>query len=378
VAAPDDQDASCGIYDERAGRWDRRDEVPVTACNAAKLALAVSAWLRRAAAGAVMKGGGHEGAHAGTDFAERRVAFVICPAILCRHVFRLPLMNSPLLQTWLRLADGRQRALTGTCSIGRHPTNTLPLASTEVSRRHAIVQAQDEGEFWLVDLGSANGTYLNGRRLMQATRLRHGDVIRIADVELEFATEILSAVNLSPSVSSTTRMAEKDCWLLIADIEDSTRLAQTMPPEIYPRITGAWFKDCRRIIEDCGGHMSKYLGDGFFCFWDTDADSLIGVRQAMARLREAQAASSLPFRVVLHHGSVVFGSVPTMSELNLHGPEVNFALSMKKVASGFGKPMLFSEAAVKKLAAETEVESAGQSSIEGFNGLFSFFASKEG
>ncbi|MFM2144140.1 MAG: hypothetical protein RLZZ476_2684 [Verrucomicrobiota bacterium] len=287
-------------------------------------------------------------------------------------------MNSPLLQTWLRLADGRQHALTGTCSIGRHPTNTLPLSSTEVSRRHAIVQAQDEGEFWLVDLGSANGTYLNGRRLMQATRLRHGDVIRIADVELEFATEILSAVNLVPSVSSTTSMAEKACWLLIADIEGSTRLAQTVPPETYPRLTGAWFKDCRQIIEDCGGHISKYLGDGFFCYWETDDDSPIRVRQAIARLREAQAASSLPFRVVLHHGNVVFGSVPTMSELNLHGPEVNFAFRMEKVASGFGKRLLFSEAAVQKLAAETEVVSAGQSSIEGFSGLFSFFAPREG
>jgi len=289
-------------------------------------------------------------------------------------------MNAPLLQTWLRLSDGRQHALKGTCGIGRHPTNTLQLSSSEVSRRHAIIQAQGEAEFWIVDLGSANGTYVNGRRLSQAVRLRNGDIIRIADVELEFATEILSAMHpIGKAVMASTmiRIEQAECWLMVADIEGSTKLAQTTAPEKYPRLTGTWFKECRQIIDDCGGHMSKYLGDGFFCYWTGGEGSHIQVRQAVARLREAQAASSLPFRVVLHHGSAVLGSVPTMSELNLHGPEVNFVFRIEKIASTLGQRMLFSEKAMRRLQAENEVILAGESLVDGFSGSFKFYAPPE-
>ena len=74
-------------------------------------------------------------------------------------------MSTNLLQSWLRLPNGERHDLNGTCSIGRAPDNSIPVADSEVSRRHAIIQAQGEREFWLVDLGSANGTYVNGERL---------------------------------------------------------------------------------------------------------------------------------------------------------------------------------------------------------------------
>jgi adenylate cyclase len=99
-------------------------------------------------------------------------------------------MSDNLLQSWLRLPDGERHDLNGTCSIGRSPENSLQLPDHEVSRRHAIIQAQGEREFWLVDLGSANGTYVNGRRISQSVRLHNSDIIRIANNELEFCTEI--------------------------------------------------------------------------------------------------------------------------------------------------------------------------------------------
>ncbi len=285
-------------------------------------------------------------------------------------------MNAPLLQTWLRLSDGRQHALKGTCGIGRHPTNTLQLSSSEVSRRHAIIQAQGEAEFWIVDLGSANGTYINGRRLSQAVRLRNGDVIRIADVELEFATEILSAMHPSGKAvmaSTMIRMEQAECWLMVADIEGSTKLAQNTAPEKYPRLTGTWFKECRQIIDDCGGHMSKYLGDGFFCYWDDTDDSAIQVRQAVAKLYEAQLLGNPPFRLVLHFGAAALGTVPTMNELNLHGPEVNFVFRIEKVAAGLKQKVLFTEAAVKRMAADKEVRLVGECAVEGFSATHKFY-----
>jgi hypothetical protein len=61
-----------------------------------------------------------------------------------------------------------------TVRIGRGPGATLRLADLSVSRFHAELKAVDDG--WLLrDLGSMNGTYLNGLRITTPTRVRAGD-----------------------------------------------------------------------------------------------------------------------------------------------------------------------------------------------------------
>lgn len=267
--------------------------------------------------------------------------------------------------------------MNGTCSIGRSPDNSLSLPDSEVSRRHAIIQAQGEREFWLVDLGSANGTHVNGRRISQSVRLHNSDVIRMATNELEFCTEILSSMHpASQQVMASTmiHIRQAQCWLMVADIIGSTKLAQTLSSSQYPRMTGNWFKNCRQVIDECGGHMSKYLGDGFFCYWDDTQDGAIQVRQAVAKLYEAQLKANPPFRLVLHFGGVALGTVPTMNELNLHGPEVNYVFRVEKVASNLNKTVLFTEAAMKKLGAEKEVHLAGECSVEGFSSIYKFYS----
>lgn len=286
-------------------------------------------------------------------------------------------MSNNLLQSWLRLPGGERHDLNGTCSIGRAPSNSVQLADSEVSRRHAIIQAQGEREFWLVDLGSANGTYVNKRRIAQSVRLHNGDLIRIATSEMEFCTEILSAMHPAGQQSMASTMLhirQAQCWLMVADIIGSTKLAQTLSADKYPRVTGGWFKNCHQIIDDCGGHMSKYLGDGFFCYWDDTEDGAIQVRQAVAQLYEAQLKTNPPFRLVLHFGAVALGTVPSMNELNLHGPEVNFVFRIEKVASSLNQNVMFSEAAMKKLGAENEVVLVGECGVEGFSNKHKFYA----
>jgi hypothetical protein len=58
---------------------------------------------------------------------------------------------------WLE-TNGNRHMLHGTCSMGRAAANTLVLDLPKVSRMHALIQVQNIGEFWLVDLGSSNGT----------------------------------------------------------------------------------------------------------------------------------------------------------------------------------------------------------------------------
>ena len=71
-------------------------------------------------------------------------------------------------------------------TIGRGLRNDIAIASDEyASARHARFEPRQDG-VWVQDLGSTNGTYLNGTRLEQPRRLTPGDVIRVGETDLRF------------------------------------------------------------------------------------------------------------------------------------------------------------------------------------------------
>ena len=73
-----------------------------------------------------------------------------------------------------------------TASIGRSEQNAIQIAERHVSRQHAIINFRD-GIFMINDLGSANGTFVNDRRLTEPFPLAHGDVIRLYVPILNFS-----------------------------------------------------------------------------------------------------------------------------------------------------------------------------------------------
>ncbi len=71
-------------------------------------------------------------------------------------------------------------------AIGRSPESGLHLLSDRVSVEHAEIFRR-EGRLWVRDLGSTNGTFLNGARLEGERALRGGDLLRFADLEFRLA-----------------------------------------------------------------------------------------------------------------------------------------------------------------------------------------------
>src|SRR5258708_14456217 len=127
--------------------------------------------------------------------------------------------ESPVIRGWLEKPDGARVSVLGSLSIGRTPKNQVVLEDERVSRRHAIIPAKGEGEFWLVDLGSRNGTYLAERRVQQPVRLSDGDCIRIASFLLVFrqpsaGSRDESGTQVSPQTIAEVRLNR--CWLLVA------------------------------------------------------------------------------------------------------------------------------------------------------------------
>lgn len=87
------------------------------------------------------------------------------------------------------LAGSRLPLLPERTTMGRAIENNIVLDEDRVSSHHAVIYRQD-GTFWLEDLQSTNGTYLDGPdRIQQPMRLEHGQRIRIGGVVLEFHGE---------------------------------------------------------------------------------------------------------------------------------------------------------------------------------------------
>jgi FHA domain len=85
------------------------------------------------------------------------------------------------------LVEGERHQLNSApVTIGRGSDNDLPLDADEfASARHARVEPRRDG-VWLEDVGSTNGTFLNGAQVTRPRRLAPGDVIRVGETDLRF------------------------------------------------------------------------------------------------------------------------------------------------------------------------------------------------
>ena len=104
------------------------------------------------------------------------------PTIATPSIPPLPsLGGAPALKATLTMGDGSRIALRpGVISVGRSAESTIPLNDTNVSRRHAELRLRGEGAdaVWvLVDLGSTNGTLINGVKVNGEQVLRKNDAI---------------------------------------------------------------------------------------------------------------------------------------------------------------------------------------------------------
>jgi FHA domain len=94
---------------------------------------------------------------------------------------RLVVVKSPTLPA------GDERTLdSAPVTLGRGPQNDVKLDGDDyASARHARIEPRQDG-VWVEDIGSTNGTYLNGIKLTRARKLKPGDVVRVGETELRY------------------------------------------------------------------------------------------------------------------------------------------------------------------------------------------------
>ncbi|HXB53213.1 MAG TPA: FHA domain-containing protein [Vicinamibacteria bacterium] len=116
--------------------------------------------------------------------------------------------------------DRHEVVLQGTMAVlGRDPTCDLVLSDVKCSRRHAVIEAGPDG-LAIRDSGSANGVFVNGRKVERAG-LQPGDLIRLGEVILEVLPE---------EVTGTVVMAPED----MGELKPGARARPVPPPKPSP------------------------------------------------------------------------------------------------------------------------------------------------
>ena len=166
---------------------------------------------------------------------------------------------------------GRQFKLKpGESSVGRSPESDVVVDVAAVSRQHAVIENNGDSVF-VRDMGSRNGTYVNGSRVVERAQLRDGDQMVICDVVFEFrqpvpagdsspqlkgsllgplsagtedpGSSVLATLDVSRGASSMWQVSAKPETQLQAILEISNNLSKTLSvQEILPRVLDSLFK----------------------------------------------------------------------------------------------------------------------------------------
>ena len=118
-------------------------------------------------------------------------SFILAPSSQAgvQPVWRGPLSGRLVVVKSADLDEGRDYELdSAQLTIGRGGQNDIAIRTDEyASARHARFEPRQDG-VWVQDLGSTNGTFLNGARLDHPRRLSEGDIVRVGETDLRYET----------------------------------------------------------------------------------------------------------------------------------------------------------------------------------------------
>jgi len=281
----------------------------------------------------------------------------------------------PEQEAWLD-GEEQQFALCGNCSIGRGALNTVVLDSPKVSRLHSTIQLDDTGAFWLIDLGSSNGTFLNKRRIHEPVRLHDQDQIEIGGHLFTFHQphgKASAELRAGAPLATMQQVENVPCWLLVADIKNFTAMSRSMDSSELASLVSCWLAVCKEALERHHGALNKYLGDGILAYWRDDARATKNVIAAIAALKDAQSGQGPAFRFVVHFGLVSIGGISSMREETLMGSEVNLVFRLEKLLALLDQPCGISDAAHAKIGELLPARLLGEYELKGFQKKRPFF-----
>ncbi|MAG63548.1 hypothetical protein CMO84_08510 [Candidatus Woesearchaeota archaeon] len=129
----------------------------------------------------------------------------ILPASLSPyHAHHRSNLTDPMARLFILSGDhiGQTHDLTGSCNLGRGKEADVVIGGKSVSRLHARLEEDPGGRWVLSDLGSSNGTRVEGQRLSGPCALMDGETFKLGDVELRLRLDGPVAPETEPAPTS--------------------------------------------------------------------------------------------------------------------------------------------------------------------------------
>jgi adenylate cyclase len=229
-----------------------------------------------------------------------------------------------------------------------------------------MLQRMETGEFYLIDLGSRNGSFVNGRRVSVPVTLHNGDRLTFGQTELEFYAPDVEPLT-DPSVSgaesgeftaTATLHVRRLISVLVVDIRDFTVMTRQLDEKILSEAIGTWFRCAGDIIREYGSWVDKYIGDAIMAVWihgaqGISSEEMIRVAQALSALHKMTSQLHerypLPFPVRvgagLNTGYAMVGNAGTgdRPDYTALGDTVNAAFRLESSTKQIGKDVALGE-----------------------------------
>jgi adenylate cyclase len=293
--------------------------------------------------------------------------------------------RSAALIVWAEGAPGQAVELGDHLTLGRAPSNQLVINDAKVSRNHAEIRQIRSGCFQLWDLGSANGTWLNGRRVTMPRELKNGDTIQIGTVQLQFVSQDKMGLEQASEITGTSRLLRPEqIVVLVADIRSYTSLSETMRGEKVAPFIADWFQECSKVVERHGGTIDKFLGDAVLAYWivlewssqpaaevnaalDTASELVALASRFSTRLGQSFPGHIFAIGIGVNAGEAVFGNLGTgqVQSFTVVGDSVNVAFRLESLTKEAQCPIVVSRAIVDLAENRFQFKDLGPATVKG-------------
>lgn len=160
------------------------------------------------------------------------------------------------------LLSGQRWAISGKIHIGRDQDCEIVIPDRQVSRVHALLTLREDN-VWLEDLGSKNGTFLNGVGLSDLVSIHDGDLIQIAVVQDFFFLSSDATLPLNQPIPRPIERAEAAPQKINLDAQ--SRRVWVGDEEIVPPLSVPQFRLLQSLFEQEGNVVSR--GDLISAIW---------------------------------------------------------------------------------------------------------------
>lgn len=223
--------------------------------------------------------------------------------------------------------------------VGRNPECDIYLNDITVSRRHVELTGNDDGTLLIRDLGSANGSTVQG------SVLKDGEIVVPREAMVQIGPYVLAVTSSSVTADSTqittlnrdqtvigtpttppvraaaTPIPGGTQTVMFSDIDNSTPLTLKLGDRRWMEVLREHNAIVRRCIQAHNGYEVKTVGDEFMVSFQSAIDAVhcaVSIQRAMAERNES-AETPIDVHIGLHTGE------PVVEDGDLYGGHINLA-----------------------------------------------------